>query len=223
MILHIAGLIGVAIGAAVVGSIGGKLATVFLVLNIFAMLFMVVFSLSCGVAIMVATSNNLRRVQAWPISEPAEAIGYLMVVLAAVFIAGLPGFFVGLASFHGLTQVGFILVSLHILFPVVIMSMLDNNSVFGPISNDVLTSIKRIPESWMAFYITTGLLLTGLFVVLLVTSLMGSFVGAILRNLVIVFVIFLYMRILGRLGREVGTAINDMERELPVAKDDSAT
>lgn len=130
-------------------------------------------TLANGIAILEASANRLKRVARWPIFSPAETLGETGVILAAVAFAALPGGLGGwLLSSVNVDQavgIGLVLFTAWLLFPVLLLSMLDNQSITQPFSRDVLSSIRSRTDAWGAAYLQSAIVLFGLFLAFLVS------------------------------------------------------
>jgi len=167
--------------------------------------------LVCAFAILEAVANGQDRVDEWPAFNPAEWLGSYLVALVAFILSGAPGAVIGWLLFSSapLLSLATILLSLFALFPFVLLSILDNDSVFAPISTDVTKSVSRCPDAWGTLYFSSMLLFGSLF-------LLDSFIYSLAASVIVVFVLpfltvsfwFIYFAMLGRLAFSIGQAIN---------------
>lgn len=132
---------------------------------------------------------------------------------------------IGLAMFFAVLPVSIILsmlqpspewylllpISFYLLFPIVYMSILENDSVMGVYSSAVWGSVARLPGTWMKFYLSTGLLIAGLLGLIAVAAYWRqqltsepAITTVIAIRMVLVscstIVFTLYFRLLGRVG-----------------------
>jgi hypothetical protein len=130
-------------------------------------------TLANGIAILEASANRLKRVARWPIFSPAETLGETGVILAAVALAALPGGLVGwlLSSINvdRALGIGLVLFTTWLLFPILLLSMLDNQSITQPFSMDVLSSIRSRTDAWGAAYLQSAIVLFSLFLAFLIS------------------------------------------------------
>ncbi len=126
-----------------------------------------VLTLANGIAVLEASANQHKQVERWPMLSPIDSIGEItMVVLAFVFAALPGGVMSGVMTWLEMDQaigIALILLSAFLLFPVVLLSMLDNQSVSQPVSGDVTHSITAKADAWAAMYLMTGLAFVGIF------------------------------------------------------------
>lgn len=131
-------------------------------------------TLANGVAILEAAANKIRRITSWPAFNPGEAIGEFLVVVVAFALAALPGGLLGwFAPALGIDPrvgVGACLLSTCILMPVFLLSMLDNQSAFEPISLQVIGSTSKKPDAWAAMYLLSSLAMFSIFIVYLMST-----------------------------------------------------
>ncbi len=128
-------------------------------------------ALANGVAVLEAAANQLQRIARWPAFNIGEAMDEVMVVAAAFGIAALPGALLQwFGSSIGVPDILATIVMLLVTwfaFPVLLLSMLDNQAVTEPISQDVIKSMQSRHNAWGAMYMMTAmafLFLFGLYV-----------------------------------------------------------
>jgi len=125
---------------------------------------------------------------------------YLATLLPAVALDWLVG---SLVSPWG--RAAIYVLSVYLLFPIVLLSMLENCSAIAPISVDVLRSIGRVFWAWARFYFAALLVvLVQIFAIALV-ALGGAYIGGVHLELwfeppIIIVTTFVYYRLLGRLA-----------------------
>lgn len=124
-------------------------------------------ALANGVAVLEAAANQLQRIARWPAFNIGEAMDEVMVVAAAFGIAALPGALLQwFASSIGVPDILATIVMLLITwfaFPVLLLSMLDNQAVTEPISQDVIKSMQSRHNAWGAMYMMTAMAFLFLF------------------------------------------------------------
>ena len=151
-------------------------------------------------------ANQEDSVESWPVFEPLEWLGQLFLVSAAVAVPLIPvaaivGAIFG-ASIPLLLIVG--LLAVYLLFPFVLLSMMDMNSPFVPFSAEVARSVTRSQEAWGGLYFSSGILF---FAFLLFVAAMSSMVGGpgtIFSITAAVAVVFIYFAMIGRLAFAIG-------------------
>lgn len=161
---------------------------------------------ACAFAVLLSVANQENGVQSWPVFEPMEWLSQLFLVSAAVAVPLIPvaaivGAVFG-ASIPLLLVVG--LLAVYLLFPFVLLSMMDMNSPFVPFSAEVARSVTRSQEAWGGLYFSSGILFFAfLLFVAAVTSMVGG-AGMILSITAAVAVVFIYFAMIGRLAFAIG-------------------
>jgi len=153
-------------------------------------------------AIVEDTANGLVEVEGWADWNPIDWFLRAFRVVAAAFVSGLPGFFA--AAFLATGGMSVLVAPLPVvaswvaLFPVVMYSMLIEDSVLAPVSSKTMRSFRRASEAWMLFYLYSVILgiLGGGFATLTV---MPSGVANMIGGAGLVTIAFVYCRVLGRL------------------------
>ena len=167
--------------------------------------------IGCGFAILQAVANGEKQVTEWPVfSDPGDWLSTLGVAIAAAFLSGIPAMGLSQLVFgqSGLVVAFITMLSIYALYPFVLLSMLDMQSVFKPFSPDVAKSVTRCEESWGAYYFSTGLLFIALFLIYVVASLSGGPAGAVIVIFASVGATFLMFSMMGRLAYQIGQAVN---------------
>jgi hypothetical protein len=167
--------------------------------------------LALGMCVLSTVANQYHRIQDWPFTRTGEMAGEVMMVLASLAIASIPGGMVGtglasLAESH-ITTALFGLLSTWLLFPFFLLSMADNNSITEPFSKSVFESLKLKPDAWGAMYLQTMLAFSFLFV-LNAWTLREGIVGEIMIGLfmpfTVLFVFNQYGLLAGRISNVTG-------------------
>ena len=124
-------------------------------------------ALANGVAVLEASANQLQRIARWPAFNIGEALDEVMVVAAAFGLAALPGallqWFGSTIGFPDLLATIVMLLITWFAFPVLLLSMLDNQAVTEPISQDVIKSMQSRHNAWGAMYMMTAMAFVFLF------------------------------------------------------------
>lgn len=113
--------------------------------------------LASGLALLESVANREPRVREWPGFNLFDNIGDLLVIAFALAGSFLPGMLVGgLIGRSGgaawLIMTG-MMMTCFALFPILLLSMLDNGSLFQPISGAVVRSIGQVAEAWGGYYL----------------------------------------------------------------------
>ncbi|HEX5105132.1 MAG TPA: hypothetical protein VFV87_15035 [Pirellulaceae bacterium] len=181
-------------------------------MQVSAMLLSMVFAVTMGLfiapffgaclAIVQETANGLKEVENWPNMNVTEWFFGALQIPAAAFVAGLPGFATTTFLLTGGMSLLFaplpIVASWSMLFPIVLYSMLAENSVLSIWSSRTRESLTVASEAWLLFYmysIGLGIIGGGAAVLAGVAFWPLTMVGAF----GLVTIAFLYFRVLGRL------------------------
>ncbi len=178
--------------------------------------------IACGFAILESVSNGEESVEEWPVMlDPTEWLGSLVVALSAVGLVGIPAWVLGQFVFGaGLAAVFVTMGAIYLLFPFVLLSMLDMQSIFTPFSAEVSRSVSRCHESWGWLYFSSGVLFGALFLIFVTATLFTPPVAALLCVIAGVGVTFLYFAMLGRLAYQIGQSLNaaPMENDIELIR-----
>ena len=166
-------------------------------------------SISCGMAILLAAANDEAQVSQWPTLDPSAWLGQTVLVGSAAFIAAVPCWILCTSIFgaHLLTT-ALTMFSIYALFPFVLLSMLDMNSIFKPFSSELSRSISKCEEAWGGFYFSSGLLFVGTFLLFAISSTSSPEGCAIISIIAAETTMFLYFGMIGRLAYAIGQVIN---------------
>jgi hypothetical protein len=127
----------------------------------------IVLTLANGIAVLESSANQHKHVERWPMFNPTDSMGEIAMVVTASVYAALPGgvMSAGIAWLEMDQAIGFgmVLLSAFLLFPIILLSMLDNQSFGQPVSGEVVHSITAKADAWAAMYLVTGLGFTGIF------------------------------------------------------------
>lgn len=161
-----------------------------------------------ALALVRETSARVGPVEAWPSGNPFEWLGDLIHLGLALLVAGLPGFI--LASLLAGVGLSGILVglavpiSLVILLPLVLISMLHEQSLFAVFSRDIFAGLTSFRSEVVTFYQASALL--GIIVwMTLIGSGLGLWYLALPQAAILTLAAFLYFRLLGWLARALLT------------------
>jgi DNA-directed RNA polymerase subunit M/transcription elongation factor TFIIS len=207
-------LVGLCVFACVPTAIALSMDSPILVMGLFpGGIFLALLSISCGLAILQAVANGEPNVSDWPTLDPIAWLGQLFLVGAAATVAAIPVWIVCMFVLGPqLLSVAITMFAIYVLFPFVLLSMLDMNSMFVPFSSEVARSVTKCEESWGGFYFSSGLLFVALFLIFSAASTMSPISGAVLAIVAAVTGTFMYFGMIGRLAQSIGKAVNDPPR-----------
>ncbi|MFG0268193.1 MAG: hypothetical protein ACF8AM_24005, partial [Rhodopirellula sp. JB055] len=171
--------------------------------------------LACGFTILQSVSNDEDAVSEWPLTlEPMEWFAPTLFCFAAVGLTGGPGWLIGTMAFgQNLATVCLIMLSVFLLFPFVLLSMLDMQNMFVPFSPEVGRSVTRCEEAWGDFYLSAALIFFATFLIFAAASLMAPVAAAAICVFAATAGTFIYFAMLGRLAKAIGQSVNDKPRE----------
>jgi hypothetical protein len=160
---------------------------------------------SMFLTIVSESSDGTKEIQNWPIIF--DWFGDFFVFAVATMMSALPGWAISRFVPGGeLVATAIITASMVICFPIAVLSQLDIGSMWGILSPHVLKSVARCPFSWVTFFVETG-------VIAAVCVAATYFVAREGINPMIAAAplgatgLFLYARLLGRLGWRLAEAM----------------
>jgi hypothetical protein len=193
--------------AASFAGIGSGVALAFFTLPVIWITFFTLsYSAACGLCILESTAAGLDRIEAWPEPHWKDWMGqmlYLGWIGAIPLVASF-----GLAKLAGLagatlewTMPGI----LFFLYPVALLSALEANSIWVPLTLPILSSLVRWWWGWLMFYLLTGLLAAGLACLFVFSGNAAHDSLLLLLGPLVAAAVFIYFRLLGRLAWRMTT------------------
>jgi hypothetical protein len=174
----------------------------------------------CFLAIMQSTSEGLDDLGAAGEADWSDWFYSALYVINALVFSVLPGWLPMQLFGAGLLVKGlFGLATGWFLFPLVLMSMLEANSPFVPVSQPVLRSVNVAHWAWKSFYFMTALLSLGTYLAVAAAVPMGGFAMCI-AGAIVVGSTMIYFRLLGRLAWVCAELMPHEEKETPADDDD---
>jgi hypothetical protein len=162
----------------------------------------------CGIAILTMSANRAPRVQEWPFAKLSDSIGECAMVVLSILAASIPGGMIGVVlsslNSHPVVALAFVLIGIWGLTPILLLSMIDNSSLFEPYSKAVLLSIKSRPEAWGAMYMQTGMAFAMFLIFMLaagVQSPVGDFFVGLMVPIASFFMFSQYGVLAGRISQ----------------------
>ncbi len=157
---------------------------------------------ACGVTIVHDTSHGADAIESWPNLLRLEGLGEFVYTVNALILSALPGV-VAAPVWQWLAVPRFlgIGVTVPVLFPVFLLSMLETRSPTDPVSLPVWRSLLWAWRAWLLFYVLA--LAVALVAAALLAAAIGQVGGA--AGLVATAVLptaawMIYFRLLGRLA-----------------------
>ncbi|HYW78792.1 MAG TPA: hypothetical protein VE890_04410, partial [Thermoguttaceae bacterium] len=136
-------------------------------------------------------------------------------VANSVAVAMLPGVLTGKLLVHSVGLAIWLVVPLSalVLFPIMLLSVLEANSPMMPLSKHVWRSLLRVWRAWGCFYIETTLLGTAAAGLILGLAYVSVWLAVPLAPAALVAAAMIYFRLLGRVAWCYARAVEQDERE----------
>jgi hypothetical protein len=199
IVLSLIGVFGLAIGTVASSGFAAIAGVCFLVLAAIVGLLWASAVASISITIITESSEGNDQMQEWPPPNPAEWFSYLLYVLIALPVSVVPGWLGERWSVDPAQEMLWIVGSLWLCLPLVMLSQLEVSSPWAIVSGKVLRSYVQRPVSWLVFYVESALLMIGCVAVVLAAA--GASVTLLLLSTpVYVAAGLIYCRLLGRLA-----------------------
>jgi hypothetical protein len=172
------------------------------------------YAASCGLHVIVETAGGGDRIREWPDPNWREWAGSLIYVFFQLVLTNIVAYFVGqlVGSFLGAPLLWAGLIAF-LLFPVVLLSTMETDNPFLPLSGPILRSFWLYPQGWLVFYALTGAL-TAVLAGAGALAAWQPLVAAVVVGPVEAAYLLIYPRLLGRLAWKAST-IEPPERDEP--------
>ncbi len=112
-----------------------------------------------ALTILESVANGQTKVREWQGFNFFDHIGEMMLFAVAAAVSAFPGFFVGGLLGQGVNSPIIVVLATmltsFLTFPIVLLSMMDNESLVNPFSPDVWRSIRIGSEAWATYYFKT--------------------------------------------------------------------
>jgi len=181
----------------------------------FVCILAVFFSLwisSSALKIVTETANGADRIEEWASEDFVDWAFEALYLVNSVVLSLLVGWGVQALAPRlppDVTVIG----SLFLLFPVILLSMLETGSAMNPISPALLKSLFLQWWAWLGFYVLAAMLLVAVAGVVLGLWLGIGFWSAFPASLAIAPALMIYFRLLGRLGWYITVRSRAPERD----------
>ena len=166
------------------------------------------YSSDCFLRVLESTAYGHDQVEAWPEGGWKE---WMPNLLYLGWIGALPTVLsYGIARLAGLQDIPFwptMLGSIFFLYPIALMSALEANSVWVPLTIPVIKSLVSVGWAWAVFFLLTGLLGVAICAVAYFGFRFVGFGTWIGLGLIIPMALLIYARLMGRLAWKIGRTV----------------
>jgi hypothetical protein len=154
-----------------------------------------------GMAILRDTAFGCDAVKEWPNLLSLDSTSDAKYVFMALAIGVLPGMVTApLWDWLGWSKLLMMAISAAILFPLLLLSMLETNSPIMPVSPPVWQSVYRAWQTWGLYYLITLPAAAGICGLAIVAMTRGGLGSALVVGILVSPVWMIYCRLLGRLA-----------------------
>ncbi len=171
------------------------------------------FAAAMATAILGETAAGMDQIEGWGEGGWRD---WLFDFMLLVWVYAFSGFACMPIAYPLQSVIGYLSPQLFALqffmFPAIWLSAMDAESIFVPFSTIVFASIRRIPRTWLKFYGVSFVLLTVTAAVIAGANYVSHWLGGLLGGPVLASAIFIYSRLVGRLGYAI---ICEMEKPEP--------
>ncbi len=154
-------------------------------------------------AVLRDSASGLDDVENWSDNFWLDSIGEVIYLVNALFLAALPGF--AITQFTEASG-AWLPASVVVLFPLVLLSMLDASSAFVPLTLTVVVSLLTSARGWLLFFVQSALLIWGGAWLARVIWKYGELSSLVAGCCILVAAGMLYFRLLGRLAWYAGVS-----------------
>ena len=157
---------------------------------------------ACGLTILHDTSHGADAIESWPNLLRLEGLGEFVYTVNALVLSALPGLLATpLWHWLGISRTLGIAVTVPVLFPIFLLSMLETRSPTDPVSLAVWRSLLYAWRAWLAFYLVAlaAALVTAALAVAAIRH-AGWAVGLVAAGALLTAAWMIYFRLLGRLA-----------------------
>ncbi len=188
-------------------NVGGGMVLAFFVLPIiWVSLLTWSYTASCSLALLEPTAAGLDRIEAWPDPQWKEWMAQMLYLgwIGAIPFAVSYGLAV-LARLVGARVELALPAIFFVLYPISLLSALEANSIWAPLTVPIVASLFRWFWCWLVFYILTALIAAGLVAAFVYAAESGMDWLLLLLGPLVAAAILIYFRLLGRLAWRMTT------------------
>ncbi len=153
------------------------------------------------------TSLGYSSVGESPPFEFFEFLRGVAFIINALGVSAIPGALIGLALPNRLIALGVLVLGTVVLYPFVILSLLDNDSVFGPYSSFIWSSLGTVRRAWIKFYLSAlvpfGMVAGSQVLAIYFPNDIWSYVTIVVTSMALL----IYFRLIGRLAYVIDRSI----------------
>jgi len=193
--------------AASLSGMGSGMVLAFFVLPIIWVTFLTFsYSAACGLALLEPTAAGLDRIEAWPEPYWKDWMAQMIYLgwIGAIPLAVSYGLAV-LAEFGGARMELAFPAIFFVLYPISLLSALEANSIWAPLTMPIVASLFRWFWCWLMFYLLTGLIAVGLVAAFVHAVWSGRDSLILLFGPLVAAAVLIYFRLLGRLAWRMTT------------------
>jgi drug/metabolite transporter (DMT)-like permease len=164
------------------------------------------YAAACGLCVLESTAGGLDRIEGWPEPNWKEWMAHLMYVgwIGAIPMGVSYGLGV-LANLQGIPLVLSMPVAFFVIYPISLMSALEANSIWVPLTKSILGSLVKWWWCWLMFYLLSGLIAWGLVAAAVFAVNSSNDIVLVALGPLLAAVVLIYSRLLGRLGWRMTT------------------
>jgi hypothetical protein len=154
-----------------------------------------------GICVVRETSYGVDAIENWPHAYSLDAFGDVRYVLCALVVGALPAMVAApFWDWIGWPKTLMMTVSAAVLFPLLLLSMLERNSPMMPFSPPVWQSVTRARQAWGLFYAITLPAAVAMCLLVQAAIVYAGVWGELLTCLFFNVAWMIYCRLLGRLA-----------------------
>jgi hypothetical protein len=177
----------------------------FILPAIWIAIFTLAYSANCLLCVIESTAHGIDRIESWPEGgwkEWAPKLLYVSWVAAVPILVA--ACIARAAEFGGVPFWPVMLGALLLMYPVALLSALEANSVWVPLTWPIFRSLFCLCWGWFLFYVLTGLLAATVLTVLYYGLSRFDVVAVMPVGPLLAASILIYARLLGRLAWKIG-------------------
>ena len=204
--IMIIGLVLKGLASAFSGMSTGVAAAFFLLPIIWVSFMTFSYAAACGLCVLESTAGGLDRIEGWPDPNWKDWMTQLIYVawIGAIPLAVSYGLAV-LGETQGISMVWTMPIAFFVIYPISLMSALEANSIWVPLTKSILGSLAKWWWCWLIFYLVSGLLATGIIAAAAFAIDSSSDIVFLGLGPLLPAALLIYFRLLGRLGWRMTT------------------